>query len=69
MMPCPSGTWPTPRRAIASGVRPTSWVSPSSTDPWRGLTSPEMVLTSVVLPAPLAPSTAVMLPSGTESET
>src|SRR4029077_11794472 len=28
-----------------------------------------MVLTRVVLPAPLAPSTAVMLPSGTDSET
>src|SRR5579864_3453149 len=28
-----------------------------------------MVLTSVVLPAPLAPSTAVMLPSGTDSVT
>src|SRR5580700_9720569 len=28
-----------------------------------------MVLTSVVLPAPFAPSTAVMLPSGTESDT
>src|SRR5580704_8446440 len=28
-----------------------------------------MVLTSVVLPAPFAPSTAVMLPSGTDSDT
>src|SRR5580700_6345070 len=68
-MPCPSGTWPTPRRAIASGDRPTSCWSPSNTEPLRGLTSPEMVLTSVVLPAPFAPSTAVMLPSGTDSVT
>ena len=39
------------------------------TEPARGFTRPEMVRTSVVLPAPLAPSTAVMLPSGTDSDT
>ena len=39
------------------------------TEPLRGFTSPEMVLTSVVFPAPLAPSTAVMVPSATDSDT
>ena len=54
---------------MASGDRPTSCSVPSITEPLRGLTRPEMVRTSVVLPAPFAPSTAVMLPSRTDSDT
>src|SRR5580692_8033479 len=68
-MPWPSGTCPTPMRAIISGDRRMSCCSPSITEPLRALTRPEIVRTSVVLPAPFAPSTAVMLPSGTESDT
>ena len=37
--------------------------------PARARTRPEIVRSSVVLPAPLAPSTAVMLPSATSKET
>src|SRR5207302_169884 len=68
-MPWPSGTCATRRRAMDSGLRPTNSDPSSSTDPCRGLTNPGMVRTTVVLPAPLAPSTAVMAPSGTENET
>ena len=54
---------------MSSGERPRSSVPPTRTLPLRAFTSPEMARTSVVLPAPLAPSTAVMLPSATLSDT
>ncbi len=69
MTPCPSGTCATPIRAMDSGGRPVKRRSSSSTCPDRGLTSPEMVRTSVVFPAPLAPSTAVIVASATVSDT
>ena len=37
--------------------------------PWRGASSPEMVLSVVVLPAPLLPSRATISPLRTSSET
>jgi len=43
--------------------------SSRNTPPERGRTSPEIVRSSVDLPAPLAPSTAVMLEAGTSNET
>src|SRR6266704_2526792 len=60
MTPCPSGTWATPALTICSGLRPV-WSAPSSrTRPRRGLIMPLTARSSVVLPAPFAPSTAVM---------
>ena len=42
---------------------------PSKTTlPWRTLRSPEMVLSVVVLPAPLAPISVVISPSSTPNE-
>ena len=67
--PRPSGTCATPMRAMFSTLRP-NMPSPSKrTDPPRGFTSPEMVRNSVVLPAPLAPRTAVMAPGAASKET
>ena len=61
MTPCPSGTWAIPALAMSSGLRP-AWSAPSSRiRPLRGRTIPLIARSSVVLPAPLAPSTAVML--------
>ena len=37
----------------------------NSIEPLSGSSTPEMVLRIVVLPAPLAPSTAMILPRGT----
>src|SRR5450759_1515787 len=54
---------------MASGARPVRSVPATRTPPRRGFTRPEMVRTSVVLPAPLAPSTVVIMPSATVSET
>src|SRR6185503_9718023 len=57
---CPSGTWAIPARTICSGLRPVRSVPSSRTRPRRGLIMPLTARSSVVLPAPLAPSTAVM---------
>src|SRR4051812_42396314 len=43
--------------------------SANRTCPARARTTPEIAWSSDVLPAPLAPSTAVMLPSSTASDT
>ncbi len=69
MTPWPSGTCATPQRAMSSGRRPvTSW-PPTSTWPRRGRSTPLIVRSSVVLPAPFAPSTAVMVAARAEIET
>ena len=67
--PRPSGTWATPMRAMDSTVRPTMASPSKRTDPPRGFTSPEIVRSSVVLPAPLAPRTAVIAPGSASKET
>jgi len=43
--------------------------SQKRTRPERGFTIPDTARSSELLPAPLAPSTAVMLPAGTLSDT
>ena len=58
----PSGTWPTPARTISSGRRRARSVSSSLIRPWRGRTNPLIVASWVVLPAPFAPRTAVIVP-------
>ncbi|MNL62528.1 hypothetical protein D3C87_1865570 [compost metagenome] len=70
----PSITWITPRRTRSLGV---SWstrsprysIEPLVTSPRSACSRLEMALSVVVLPAPLAPSSATILPSGTSSET
>ena len=58
-----------PRRTISStGARAMSRPS-SRMEPARARTTPDSVRSSDVLPAPLAPSTAVMLPAGTVNDT
>ncbi len=67
--PRPSGTWVSPRDDIASaGTRDRS-VPSSRTVPRSARTSPETVRSSVVFPAPLAPSTAVTFPRGAVKDT
>ena len=58
--PCPSGTWAIPARTICSGLRPARSLPPTRMRPRRGLIMPLTARSSVVLPAPFAPSTAVM---------
>ena len=60
MTPCPSGTCAIPALTICSGLRPARSAPPSRTRPRRGLIMPLIARSSVVLPAPFAPSTAVM---------
>src|SRR5438105_1205370 len=57
---CPSGTWAIPARTICSGPRPARSAPASRMRPPRGLSMPLTARSSVVLPAPLAPSTAVI---------
>src|SRR3972149_7001406 len=65
----PSGTWAMPLRTIRCAGAPTS-DSPSSTiAPRRGRRRPEIVLSVVVLPAPLLPSNATISPRSTPSAT
>ena len=61
----PSGTCTTPARTTRSGERP--WISSprSFTCPLCGSMIPEIVFRMVDLPAPLAPSTVTIRPSGT----
>ena len=61
-MPRPSGTWATPSRAIASGLR-RSIRRPSKVTRPRVRISAETARSAVVLPAPLAPRIVVMLPA------
>src|SRR4051794_37526633 len=64
MTPRPSGTCAIPSLGISSaGVRVSSWPSYVALPDWAR-TSPVIVRSSVVLPAPLAPSTAVTSPRG-----
>ena len=69
MTPWPSGTWAIPARAMSSGLRRATLTPSSVIRPERGRIRPEMVRSRVVLPAPLAPSTAVIVPASAPSET
>ena len=69
MTPRPSGTWETPRRAMLSTAFPISSSPAKRIVPARGFTSPLMVRSNVVFPAPLAPRTAVIEPGRAENVT
>src|SRR5579875_426010 len=61
--PRPSGTWSRPRRTISSTPAAVISRPSSATRPARGRLSPEIARRRVVLPAPLAPRTAVTDPA------
>jgi hypothetical protein len=65
----PSGTWATPRATICAEPSPSSRSPASSMRPARTARSPLIVLSAVVLPAPLAPINATASPCLTSSET
>src|SRR5215208_1486295 len=67
-MPRPSGTCAMPARATASGPRRDTLRPSKTTSPFVR-TMPEIARSVVVLPAPLAPSSATISPSFTSSET
>src|SRR5262245_48234924 len=69
MIPRPSGTWAMPSRTMRSTASPPRLRPSKRMRPARGRTSPDSVRRRDVLPAPLAPSTAVMLPAATSNET
>ena len=54
---------------MSAGAAPTSARPAKVIEPCRGRSVPEIARSRVVLPAPLLPSTAVTVPSGTSSET
>src|SRR5262249_12646781 len=65
----PSGTWATPRETIAcGGTSRSDWFSRLMV-PWVGWSSPEIVLSVVVLPAPLLPRIVTISPCPTSSPT
>jgi hypothetical protein len=61
----PSGTWAMPRATISCAGRPVSGLPSKSIAPARTGTRPEMTRISVVLPAPLGPTTATASPAST----
>src|ERR1700678_3656179 len=67
--PWPSGTCATPARLTSSGRRPVRSVLSSLIRPWLSLSDPSIARRRVVLPAPLAPSTAVIVPAGAVTDT
>jgi hypothetical protein len=67
--PPPSGTCASPRRTMSSAFAAVMSSSQKRTRPERGRTIPDTARSSELLPAPFAPSTAVMLPAGTLSDT
>ena len=58
----PWGTKAMPRASSSLGEMPLISSPSSSTLPWRGLSRPNRVLSTVDLPAPLGPSSSVMAP-------
>src|SRR6476620_1972838 len=66
---CPCITSRTPCRATRSGAHPPIRVPPTVTLPLFGLISPDIVLSSVVLPAPLGPSSSTSCPASSSSDT
>src|SRR5690606_10568060 len=65
----PSGMWHTPRPARRYGVNAVTSVPRTVTDPAVGRISPDTTFSSVDLPAPLGPRSAVTEPAGTVSDT
>ena len=65
----PSGTWASPKRTRASTPSPARLRPSSRMSPWRGRMRPEMLRSSVVFPAPFAPSSATTSPARTLSST
>lgn len=65
----PSGTSPTPRRAIRNDVRPAIGCPSNSNTPPHGGSRPIMAAIVVVLPIPFRPSNASTSPTPTSSET
>jgi len=70
----PSNTCAIPRRTIACGAIPSmrwplSSMVPLVTSPRSDRKTPEIAFSVVVFPAPFAPSSVVMCPSATVSET
>lgn len=61
----PSGEIATPARMIRSGVAPVMSAPKMDTVPAAGRNAPVTAMQVVVLPAPLAPSKAVIPPIGT----
>jgi len=58
-----------PRRTISWGGRPSIGRPAKTTRPLRSGTTPVMAISSVVLPAPLAPMIATSSPGPTSSDT
>jgi len=61
----PSGTWAIPRATTSYAGRPVSGVPSNDSEPLRGAIMPEITRSSVVLPAPLGPTTATASRSAT----
>jgi hypothetical protein len=64
----PSGTWQSPARTMRSGAARVMAAPSNAISPPLGRTRPEMVESSVVLPAPLPPMSATTSPGRTCSE-
>ena len=65
----PSGTWAMPRCGRFAGAIRSRSTPSNSMLPALGLTMPEMVLNSVVLPAPFGPTIETNAPASTAIET
>src|SRR4051794_6012523 len=65
----PSGTWQTPRRISSCAGMPSIRRPSNVTEPATGRIIPDTVFCVVVLPAPLAPSSATISPSRTSKVT
>ena len=64
-----SGTWTTPCPITLSGESSSRRTPSNSMDPFRGLRRPEIVLSVVDFPAPLAPTRTRISLSRTSNET
>src|SRR5262245_22681949 len=65
----PSGTWATPWATISCAGSPASEAPSKVSRPARAATRPEITRISVVLPAPLGPTTATASPAATRRST
>jgi len=62
----PSGDWTRPSATISCGGSPPMSRPPNRIVPVRARTQPEMVMSVVVLPAPLAPMSVTISPPSTD---
>ena len=65
----PCGTSATPQAAIASGVKPATFLPNTSTLPPRGGSRPTATFMEVVLPAPLRPTSPSKRPAPAANDT